>query len=89
MTIDWNALLEVALVSFAFGVGIVTLFSVGILGYARVAREDSAHAAVDQVTFGEPSQGSRGAVLAGSAACFAACAAAGLYGLYLIIPQFH
>lgn len=76
MNIDWAALLKVAGVSFAFGVGIVAVFSVGLLGLSRVSGSDG------QAT-GTPS----GRALAGS--CFVLCAAAVLYGLWLIIPQFH
>jgi hypothetical protein len=76
ISINWADLGKVAEVSLAFGVGIVAVFALGSLGVSRLAtaRERG---------------GSRvgGYVLAGAA--FAACAAATLYGLYLLIPQFH
>jgi len=76
ISISWTDLAKVAEVSLAFGVGLVAVFALGSLGISRLAtaREQG---------------GSRvgGYVLAGVA--FAACAAATLYGLYLLIPQFH
>ena len=75
MDIHWLALLKVALVSLAFGAGIVTVFSVGLLGLAR------AEGAADD---GSPTMGR---VLAGT--CFAVCAATVLFGLWLLVPQFH
>ena len=76
ISISWSDLARVAEVSLAFGVGIVAVFALGSLGISRLAtvRERG---------------GSRvgGYVVAGTA--FAACVAATLYGLYLLIPQFH
>jgi hypothetical protein len=79
ITIHWSGLLKVAEVSLAFGVGIVSVFALGVLAVSRI---ETARAT------GAPG-GSRvaAALLAGLA--FAACAAATLYGLYLLIPQFH
>ncbi|MDQ2836117.1 MAG: hypothetical protein M3Y42_00185 [Actinomycetota bacterium] len=81
MNIDWTALLKVAAVSFAFGVGIVAVFSLGLLGLSQLpepgAGEQSATAAASPGRL----------ALAGS--CFVLCAAAVLYGLWLIVPQFH
>jgi hypothetical protein len=76
ISISWSDLARVAEVSLAFGVGIVAVFALGSLGISRLAtvRERG---------------GSRvgGYFVAGAA--FATCAAATLYGLYLLIPQFH
>lgn len=73
ITIDWGALGQVGLASLVFGVGIVTVFSFGITALSR--REE------------EGGSATAGTAVAG--ACFVVCAAAVLYGLYLIIPQFH
>lgn len=72
--IDWISLLKVAAVSLLFGVGIVTVFSLGLA------------ALPESRTSGSPRAGG-GAAVAG--VCFLACAAAVLYGIYLIVPQFH
>ena len=81
--IDWAALGKVAGVSFGFGLAVVVLFSLGIVGLsmARGSEEPSPDGAA---------VGSRrlaGSVLAG--VCFVVCAAAVLFGLWLIVPQFH
>lgn len=76
MDVDWNALGEVAAVSVGVTVGVVVLFALGVLA---VSRRETARAS-----------GSTGsAPLAGAGLCFLGCACAVLYGLYLIIPQFH
>jgi len=79
ISIHWADLFKVAEVSLAFGVGIVVVFALGVIGLSRL---DAARA-------GEASTRARigGVALAGLA--FAVCASAALYGLYLIVPQFH
>ena len=79
ISINWADLGKVAEVSLAFGVGIVAVFALGVLGLARVesARADGA----------TTSARVGGYLLAGLA--FLLCAAALGYGLYLLIPQFH
>ena len=79
--IDWTALGKVAGVSLVFGVAVVVLFSLGIVGLS-MARGDEAPADTPRRTVGWP-----GRSWPGSASC--CCAAAVLYGLYLIVPQFH
>jgi hypothetical protein len=77
MHIDWSALGQVAIVSLVFGVGIAVLFAVGVNALSRraVAVEEKRSApAADTAVAG---------------LCFLACLAAVVYGLYLIIPQFH
>ncbi|MEE4546572.1 hypothetical protein V2S66_31985 [Streptomyces sp. V4-01] len=76
MNVKWGALGEVASVSIGATVGVVVVFALGVWALAEreEAREQGAGATVP---------------LVGAAACFAACAGAVLYGLYLIIPQFH
>lgn len=94
--IDWAALGKVAGVSFIFGVAIVVLFSIGIVGVSWMqghTDEDgdgpATLAAIDGGASGTAVHASRatGTALAGT--CFLVCAAALAYGLYLIIPQFH
>ena len=75
MNIDWAALFKVAGVSLLFGVGIVGVFSVGLMTLAGPAERDEQ----------PPTATTR--LLSG--VCFALCAAAVLYGLWLIVPQFH
>jgi hypothetical protein len=77
MHIDWSALGEVAVVSLIFGVGLAVLFALGVSAMARRA------VAIDDKR--QPSFADTGV----AALCFAGCLAAVLYGLYLIIPQFH
>jgi hypothetical protein len=77
MHIDWSSLGEVAVVSLIFGVGLAVLFAFGVTAMSRRA------VAIDEKK--PPSVVDTGV----AALCFAACLAAVLYGLYLIIPQFH
>lgn len=94
--IDWAALGKVAGVSFVFGVAIVVLFSVGIVGVSWMhgGRSNdqpptSSLAALDGGAAVLPAEGSRGLGAAIAGLCFAICAAAVVFGLWLIIPQFH
>lgn len=79
MSIHWAGLARVAEISLVFGVGIIVVFALGVVGMSRL----------EQARSGEGNSSSRvsGYALAGTA--FALCAAAVLYGLYLIIPQLH
>ncbi|MFG1810540.1 hypothetical protein [Streptomyces sp. NPDC049040] len=76
MDVKWGSLGEVALVSFGATVGVVLIFALGV---QALAGRDAARSAGQG--------GTARATAAG--ACFAVCAGAVLYGLYLIIPQFH
>ena len=77
MHIDWGALGQVALVALLFGVGLTVAFSFGVNAMSRRAL------AIEEKKPPRP-------VDTGFAAlCFGGCGAAVLYGLYLIIPQFH
>ncbi|MEW1864936.1 hypothetical protein OG896_01575 [Streptomyces sp. NBC_00669] len=76
MHVKWGSLVEVAVVSFGATVGVVVLFALGV--WALAARDQH------RASGGE---GTAQAISAG--ACFVVCACAVLYGLYLIIPQFH
>ena len=78
ISINWSDLAKVAGVSLAFSVGIVVVFALGILGVSRVEAARS-----------EGGNGTAGGALALAGVCFLACAAAALYGIYLIVPQFH
>jgi hypothetical protein len=75
MTIDWNSLLLVAVTTVVAAIAIVGIFSLGVL----------------TLTGGNGSS----ARTVGSAARFAGYACVGisgllvLYGLYLVVPQFH
>jgi hypothetical protein len=77
--IHWAGLVQVTEVAFVFGVGIVVVFALGVLGLAQVERAGAA----------EEGSASRAAGYAVAALAFTVCAAAVGYGLYLIIPQFH
>jgi hypothetical protein len=77
MHIDWSALGQVAVVSLLFGVGVAVLFAFGVTALSRRA------VAVDEKRSVSPVD------TAVAGLCFLACVAAVLYGLYLIIPQFH
>jgi hypothetical protein len=74
--IAWHPLGQVLGVGLLVGAGLVIVFAVGVLGLSRaqVAREGGR---ADPLGTG----------LAGL--CFLVCAAAVLYGIYLIVPQFH
>lgn len=89
MDIDWGALVKVAVASLAFGVGIVAVYSVGIVGFARSTgvgdRRDSGLATTIAMRRSTP----RWAALSLAVVSFVLCAAGVLYGLWLIIPTFH
>ncbi|RII18550.1 hypothetical protein DSC45_11575 [Streptomyces sp. YIM 130001] len=72
MDIDWAALGSVFGVSLVATVGLVTLFTLGIAGLSKQ------EAAVEQ-------GGSAALARTGAYACFALCAAAVAYGIYLIV----
>ncbi|CCK31055.1 putative secreted protein [Streptomyces davaonensis JCM 4913] len=72
MKIDWAALGSVFGVSLVVTVALVALFTLGISGLAR--RERAAEQG-----------GTATAAVTGAYACFAACAAAVGYGIYLIV----
>ncbi|MFG2141994.1 hypothetical protein [Streptomyces sp. NPDC048650] len=76
MSIDWAALGQVFGVTLAVTVGIVGLFTVGIVGTSRRPGHEG-----DAATAAAPGAGMR----AGAMAAFALCAAAVTYGIYLIV----
>ncbi|MFG2608063.1 hypothetical protein ACGFT2_31625 [Streptomyces sp. NPDC048514] len=74
MKIDWAALGSVFGTSLVFTVGLVALFTLGINGLTR--REKAA-----------AQGGSATLAVTGAYVCFAACAAAVAYGIYLIVAK--
>jgi hypothetical protein len=77
ISIHWADLFKVAGVSLVFAVALVSIFSIGLLGISQVESARS----------GQSGNATAGYTIAGT--CFAVCAAGVLYGLYLLIPQFH
>ncbi|WP_431963589.1 hypothetical protein [Actinacidiphila sp. bgisy160] len=77
MHIDWAALGSVFGVSLAVTVGLVGLFTLGIVGLSKQATADGGEAGTSA---GGPAVARTGAYL-----CFALCAAAVAYGIYLIV----
>jgi hypothetical protein len=74
MKIDWAAIGSVFGVSLVATVGLVALFTLGVSGLSR--REKAA------------AQGNSAALaVTGAYVCFAACAAAVAYGIYLIVVK--
>ncbi|MGJ5750619.1 hypothetical protein FB563_5077 [Streptomyces puniciscabiei] len=74
MKIDWSALGSVFGASLVFTVGLVALFTLGVGGLAR--REKAA-----------AQGGSAPLAVTGAYVCFAACAAAVAYGIFLIVSK--
>jgi hypothetical protein len=74
MKIDWSALGSVFGVSLVSTIGLVGLFTLGIVG---LAQQESAASGT--------SSGSVALARTGAYACFALCAAAVAYGIYLIV----
>ncbi|MFE2377842.1 hypothetical protein [Streptomyces sp. NPDC059398] len=86
MDIDWAALGTVFGVSLVATVGLVGLFTLGVVGLAREPAPEAGTATAPAAT--APAGTGRGGtpgVRAGSYACFALCAAAVAYGIFLIV----
>ncbi|MDN3480390.1 hypothetical protein QMA10_00415 [Arthrobacter sp. APC 3897] len=79
MSIDWFAYLVVALVTLVATLLVVGLYSTGVRLYAISSDAGPGPAAQGRPTL----------VRAGAYACFALCAAAVLFGVYLIVPALH
>ncbi|MEU6675181.1 hypothetical protein [Streptomyces sp. NPDC046853] len=77
MNIDWAALGSVFGVSLAVTVALVGLFTLGIVG---LSKHEAATSGATAATGGSPAT-----ARAGAYACFALCAAAVAYGIYLIV----
>ncbi|MBJ8341273.1 hypothetical protein JGU71_20520 [Antrihabitans sp. YC3-6] len=76
ISVNWSSLAWAAALSMAIGLTLITVFTVGVLGYDRGTDPHST-----------PGQRTGGRVLAGTA--LAICAAAVLLGVYLLIPRLH
>ncbi|MCZ2402173.1 hypothetical protein IV498_02995 [Paenarthrobacter sp. Z7-10] len=72
--INWGAFLAVAIATIISAVLVVGLYSVGVRLYAVSVDEHVPSTRIARV---------------GAYVCFALCAAAVLYGIYLIVPAFH
>jgi hypothetical protein len=86
MSIDWHALGTVFGVTLVATVGLVGVFTLGIVALTK--RGAATAAGADSASVPAPAAGpGGGAVLArtGGVVCFAACAAAVAYGIYLIV----
>lgn len=74
---DWTALGEVAAVSVGVTVAVVVVFTLGVLGLARLEGTRAQRGATSTLGLGQ------------ATLCFLACAAVVAYGIHLIVPQFH
>jgi hypothetical protein len=84
--VDWGAFAIVLVVAFVAAVAIVSFFAVGLRLLAAGSDDDTgADGSIVSTAKGARPLGAT----VGAFACLAVCAAAVLYGLYLIIPQFH
>lgn len=89
MQIDFGAIATVAGVGFVSAVGVVLVYTIGLrlLGVGQPADAGGDHTQYAEET---PRSGrTPPAALAGAGLCFAVCAAAVLFGIWLTIPQFH
>jgi hypothetical protein len=75
--IAWSSLAQVLVVGLLAGAGLVVAFTIGVLGLSRAASAREADGRTDPVGYGM------------AALAFLVVAAAVLYGIYLIVPQFH
>jgi hypothetical protein len=76
MDIEWGSLFQVFLVSLGATSAVVVIFALGIVATsAREHAREQGHSVTAPTT--------------AAALCFAACAAIVLYGVFLIVPQFH
>jgi hypothetical protein len=76
MSISWHQLGLVLLVGLVAGAGTVLVFTGGVLGLSLAASSRER---------GQSVAAGRGI----AALCFLLCAVGVLYGIYLIVPQFH
>jgi hypothetical protein len=87
MNIDWHSLLLVAITTVVAAIAIVGIFSLGVLALTGGNRGTAGSADAGPAEAG-PAQVGPGARLAGYA-CIGISALLVLYGLYLVVPQFH
>ncbi|MGW5865631.1 hypothetical protein ACWFRJ_26010 [Streptomyces sp. NPDC055239] len=83
MNIDWAALGSVFGVSLAVTVALVGLFTLGIVGLSK--RETATSGATSTASAASTAGGPPVAARTGAYVCFALCAAAVAYGIYLIV----
>ncbi|WP_144764126.1 hypothetical protein [Curtobacterium sp. 9128] len=98
MGIDWAAFLVVALVAVVSACFVVAVYSVGLRFWSAADTRAGKFTVKDDGTIGPATagfpnpQGATGAVRglrALAITCFVVCGAVVLYGIYLIVPQFH
>jgi hypothetical protein len=83
--IDWGSFALVAIVALVAAVAVVVLFSFGI----RLLAIGSPDVAADGSSDGRPAAERPPIATLGAVVCIGLAASAVLYGLYLLIPQFH
>uniref|UniRef100_A0A942T059 Uncharacterized protein n=1 Tax=Neobacillus citreus TaxID=2833578 RepID=A0A942T059_9BACI len=98
MGIDWLAFVTVAVVAVVSSCFVVAVYSVGLRLWSAADTRAGKFTVKDDGTIGPATVGFphpsnvTGVVRlfrALSVLCFAVCGAAVLYGIYLIVPQFH
>ncbi|ROP64425.1 hypothetical protein EDF24_2156 [Curtobacterium sp. PhB130] len=98
MGIDWLAFVTVALVAVVSSCFVVAVYSVGLRFWSAADTRAGKFTVKDDGTIGPATvgfpnpQGATAAVRAFrslAVLCFAVCGAVVLYGIYLIVPQFH
>ncbi|MGN8050012.1 hypothetical protein ACTJKO_10005 [Curtobacterium sp. 22159] len=98
MGIDWFAFLTVAIVALVSACFVVAVYSVGLRLWSAADTRAGKYTVKDDGTVGPatagfPVPGAANAAVRWlrtvSVACFVVSGAAVLYGIYLIIPQFH
>lgn len=86
--VDWGSFVGVLLVALAATVVIVCFYALALrllsLGAPLDGSDERSTAPVAAATFHRPPLATAAAVL-----CIAICVAAVLYGIWLVIPQFH
>ncbi len=89
MSIDFSSIGIVAGVGFVAAVGIVLVYTLGLRLLGTGQPVDAAGERTEYRDETPRSGHTPAAALAGAVVCFAVCAAAVLYGIWLTIPQFH
>ncbi|GAA3339424.1 hypothetical protein GCM10017714_14900 [Curtobacterium pusillum] len=98
MGIDWFAFLTVAIVSLVGACFVVTVYSIGLRFWSAADTRAGKYTVKDDGTVGPATDGFPVPGAANpamrwfrslSVACFVVSGAAVLYGIYLIVPQFH
>ncbi|MFZ7088125.1 hypothetical protein [Curtobacterium sp. RRHDQ10] len=96
--IDWLAFLAVAVVAIVAACFVVFVYSVGLRLWSNADAMAGKYSIESDGSIGPSTAGIPGAtsstgvvrlVRAGSVACFAVSGLAVLYGIFLIVPQFH